>query len=158
MTKTYSKPLAEAINQFLTEDDWKFSFNEDEGIFSFKLNLENMLKHVEYYVRVRKEDYIVHVIAPINADHTDQQVIAQMAEFICRANFGIVNGNFELDLTDGEIRYKCFVNCDGCSPSSEVIKDSIYVPASMYDRYASGLIGVLFGQLTAQEAIAKCEN
>lgn len=117
-----------------------------------------MLKHVEYYVRVRKEDYIVHVTAPINADHTDQEVITQMAEFICRANFGIINGNFELDLTDGEIRYKCFVNYDGCSPSSEVIKDSIYVPASMYDRYASGLIGVLFGQLTAQEAIAKCED
>ena len=34
-TRTYSKSIAEAINTFLTEDNWTFRFNENNGIFEF---------------------------------------------------------------------------------------------------------------------------
>lgn len=33
----------------------------------------------------------------------------QLAEYLTRSNYGLVLGNFELDMNDGEVRYKCSV-------------------------------------------------
>ena len=38
--KTYSKDIADAINRFLTEDDWHFLFDEQRGMFKFGLSLK----------------------------------------------------------------------------------------------------------------------
>ena len=81
-----------------------------------------------------------------------------MAEFLCRANYGLANGNFELDFRDGEIRYKCFVNCDETVPGKETIKDSIYVPARMFTRYSEGILAVLFNMKSAEQAVKDCES
>ncbi len=45
-----------------------------------------------------------------------------VAEFITRANFGIVIGNFEIDFSDGEIRYKTSIDVEGDRPSFALIK------------------------------------
>jgi len=36
-----------------------------------------------------------------------------VAEFINRANYGIIIGNFEMDFADGEIRYKTSIDVQG---------------------------------------------
>mmetsp|Transcript_48127 Transcript_48127/g.145362 ORF Transcript_48127/g.145362 Transcript_48127/m.145362 type:complete len:105 (+) Transcript_48127:552-866(+) len=35
-----------------------------------------------------------------------------MAQFVARANFGLVIGNFELDMTDGETRFKVTIDVE----------------------------------------------
>lgn len=84
--------------------------------------------------------------------------MSKMAEFVCRANYGLKNGCFELDMRDGEIRYKTFVPCNNITPSSEIIRRSIYCPASMFEQYSEGIISIIFGDTTAEEAIDKCEG
>lgn len=85
-------------------------------------------------------------------------MMAVMAEFICRANYGLKNGNFELDMRDGEIRYKSFVDCEGLTPTTEMVRNSIHCPAAMFDRYGDGIVDIIFGNSTAKEAVAKCEK
>ena len=75
-----------------------------------------------------------------------------------QANYGLRNGNFELDMRDGEIRYKVFVDCDGVIPSREVIKGSIIIPAMMFERYSPGILDVVFKGVSAAEAIGQCEE
>ena len=81
-----------------------------------------------------------------------------MADFICRANYGLLNGNFELDIRDGEIRYKTYVDCEGNNPSIEIVRNSIYCPAAMMERYSAGIADIIFGNATAEEAVIKCER
>lgn len=69
--------------------------------------------------------------------------MAIMAEFICRANYGLKNGNFELDMRDGEIRYKSFVDCEGLTPTTEMVRNSIHCPAAMFDRYGDGIVDII---------------
>ncbi|MBQ3402652.1 MAG: hypothetical protein IJG65_04675 [Synergistaceae bacterium] len=157
MNAGYSEEIVEVIRNFLIEDDWKFEFDEERGIFRFGVAIESKLKHLRYFVPVRSDAYTVYAISPIEADSDDKDVIREMAEFICRANYGLRNGNFELDVTDGEIRYKTFVDCDGIIPTEEIIKGSIIIPSVMFDRYAPGMLDVMFKGATAEEAISKCE-
>ena len=85
-------------------------------------------------------------------------MMAQMAEFICRANYGLKNGCFELDFRDGEIRFRSFIDCEDLMPSTKVIKNSIHCTAAMFKRYATGIVDIIFSGCTAKKAIAKCEK
>ena len=150
--------IAEAINKFLVDDDWKFDYDSDKKRFNFTMTIEGKLQRLRYYIYVREDCYTVYAIAPLNADKDDPQALAKMAEFLHRANYGLRNGNFEIDFSDGEIRYKSFVNCDGVLPSNEIINDSIIIPSMMFERYAPGILDMMFGTSTPKDAIEKCEE
>ena len=82
-----------------------------------------------------------------------------MARFLTRANNGLRNGNFELDLNDGDISFKSFCCCRGLvAPSDEMIAESIQCPAAMFDKYEAGILGILFQGISDKEAEERCEN
>lgn len=155
---SYSSSVAKSIKSFLEGDDWHFSFDEEKGTFSFTLSMKNQMKKINYIISVKDSFYTVYAIAPIGADSADSEGMLKMAEFICRANYGLRRGNFELDMRDGEIRYKYFVDFDDATLSQKAIKNSIYTPASMFIRYAPGIMSVIFGGAEAKDAVEKCEQ
>lgn len=149
----YSEQLAQAINDFMVEDDWKFHFDEEKNIFKFSCEIKSKLKGVDCVIRVKEDSYIVLAICNLSAEDCK----AQMAEFITRANYGLNNGNFEMDYNDGEIRYKVFVDCEDNMPSKAVIKNSIYLPIMMFQRYGDGLASVIFDVKTPEKAVEDSE-
>ena len=156
--ENYSQDIVDEIRGFLIDDDWKFDFDDEKGIFRFGVNISGKMKHVNYFVPVRDDSYTVYAISPINGDVDDQQVMNGLAEVTCRANYGLRNGNFELDMRDGEVRYKIFVDCDGQLPSREIVRGSIVIPAMMFERYSPGILDVIFKGMSAADAIAPCEE
>lgn len=156
--RNYSLEIANAINSYLKQDDWHFSFDEENGLFRFGLSLSSKIKKINYIVDVKEDEYIVYAIAPIGADEEDKKMMATMAEFVCRANYGLKNGNFELDMRDGEVRFKCFVDCESITPSKDMVQNSIHCPAIMFKRYGSGIVDIIFGNVTATEAVERCEK
>ena len=155
----YSQDIANAVRSFLVNDDWKFDFNADRGVFNFGLNIDGKLGKLDYSIRVRENFFTVYAVAPINADRKDPKAMAAMAEFITRANYGLPNGNFEMDVNDGEIRYKCYVNVKGMNDiSDDIIDDSIKLPALMIDRYGDGMAALMFGFSDPATEIQKVEN
>lgn len=156
--RTFSADIANAINDFLTNDDWRYSYDEARGIFRFTLGVKGKLKKLNYLIAAESDSYIVYATCPIGADVDDSEMLARMAEFICRANYGLKNGAFELDMNDGEIRYKVYVACEDAIPSDHTIKRSIACPAAMFDRYGTGITDVIFGHADAKEAVQNCEK
>lgn len=154
----YSENIANAINDFLTTDDWHYSFDEQKGIFKFGLCLKGKIKKINYIIYVKDDAYLVYANPPIGADEDDKRMMSEMAEFVCRANYGLKSGNFELDMNDGEVRFKCYVDCDGVVPMTEIVKNSIYCPATMFERYGDGIVGIIFGDVSGKEAVEYCEK
>ncbi len=146
------------IHDFLVDDNWKFSFDEERGVFKFGLTLKGKLKSIDYRVLIGTTSYVVNAISPMGADKDNSDEMLAMADFICRANYGLRNGNFELDMRDGEVGYKSFVDCDNLVPSTEVIRNSIYAPAAMFTRYAPGILAVSLTGANGQDAIELCED
>lgn len=154
----YSHNIANAINSFLKEDDWNFSFDEEMGRFSFGLSLGSKIKKINYVINVMDDEYIVHAVSSIFADEDDEKMMATLAEFVCRINYSIPFGNFEFDMRDGEIRFKVFVDCEGITPSIDMVRNSILRPANMYEHYGSGFTDIIFGNSTAKKAVDMCEK
>ena len=153
----YSDEIVNVVKKFLEEDDWHYSFNEDTGIFRFGLRIRSKIQNISYVIDVHDDEFVVYGMCPIGADREDPEMMAQMAEFICRANYGMTNGCFELD-RDGEIRFRSFVDCEDLLPSTSVVKNSVHCTAAMFKRYAAGIVDIIFGGAKAKDAITKCEG
>ncbi|MCM1270218.1 MAG: YbjN domain-containing protein [Ruminococcus flavefaciens] len=155
---SYSKQIAAAIEKWLTSDDWHYYFDKKKGIFKFDVVQNNVIKKVLFTIKVKESDYLVYAVSPIGVDTGNRKAMSAMIEFINRANYGMRNGNFEFDIRDGEIRYKCYVDCSGTVPTNKIIRNSICFPASTIDKYAPGIADIIFYEKTASDAIRKCEG
>ena len=157
--KNYSTEIAQAIKEHLEEREMKLvAFDENDGSFGFVMHLPGQISFIHYIIKVHEDDYTVVAVCPVCPAASDSATLAVMAEFVCRANYGLKNGNFEMDFRDGELRYKCFVDCDEQIPSQSVVRDSIGVPAAMLKRYAPGIINVLYKGMDAERAVEECEQ
>ena len=98
------------------------------------------------------------MIYPIAANENNEKMMYSLAEFVWRANYGLKIGNFVLDSRDVELRFKCFVDCDAITPTQEMVRNSILCPAAMFDNYSDGIVGIIFGDMSAKEAVEQCES
>ena len=158
MARNYNPEIVGQIGTFLDDNDWKYSFDDKNGLFRFSVNTRGNIKNVQMAVDINEDCYNVYAISPLSADRDVPEQMGEMAEFVCRANYGLRAGNFELDFNDGELRFKYFVNCDGITPSQEIIRDSIHCPAAMFSRYGGGVLQILFSGMSAADAVAQCEG
>lgn len=152
----YSDELVAALKDFYEKDDWKYDFDEDRGVFSMGLRLSGKINSARVIVPVHDDCFEVYAVISLSAS---EEVRHETAEFITRANYGLRNGCFEMDFNDGELRYKCHVDCeDAIPPGYTIIKNAMYIPGSMISRYGDGLVKVLFGMATASDAIDEIEG
>lgn len=80
-----------------------------------------------------------------------------IAHFLTLANYGTLIGNFELDFSDGEIRYKTSIDVQGDRLTPALIKRLVYTNVTMMDDYLPGIQAVVAGQDPA-EAIRAIEQ
>jgi hypothetical protein len=100
--------------------------------------------------RVEQEQFVFYSVCPVNAPESKRLAIA---EFLTRANSGMIIGNFELDFADGEIRYKTSIDVEGDSLSSALIKRVVYANVTMMDEYLPGIMSVISGDVSPEKAI-----
>jgi hypothetical protein len=82
----------------------------------------------------------------------------EVMEYLTRANYGLLLGNFELDLGDGEIRFKVAADIETLGFTYEQYQSTLYVSVAMMDRYFPGLQKVVQGSADAAAAIAEVEQ
>ena len=72
---------------------------------------------------------------------------AAMAELLTRINFGLILGNFELDLDDGEIRFKA--SLAGGAPTRDELTPLVVTVHAQLDRWLPALTAVADGDAPA---------
>lgn len=154
----YSNEIVDVVKKFLADDDWNYFFDEETGLFHFGLRIRSKIQKLNYVIDVHEDEIVTYGISPVAVDSDDPEMMRRMAEFICRVNYGLKNGCFELDFEDGEIRFRSFIDCKGLLPSMEVVKNSVGCAAIMFELYASGMVDIIFGGASARDAIARCEE
>lgn len=160
MRAHYSRQLARAVQAFLEEREWHYEFNEERGIFKFSTKLNGRLPDMEYRIRICSTDLIIYGLIPFTGVNTeDSEEMKEMLRFLTMANYRLRSGNFEMDCSDGEIRYKCYIDCDGLQvPTPEMIRNALFCTSTMFERFGPGILRILFEDMDAQEAMALCEQ
>jgi hypothetical protein len=109
------------------------------------------------YAHAREEQklFIFYSVCQVNAPEDKRMAVA---EFLTRANYGLLIGNFELDFNDGEIRYKTSIDVEGDRPSPALVQQLVYANVLTMDRYLPGIMTVIYGSASPAEAIAEIEG
>ena len=155
----YSKSIRSAIERVMDACNIKREFIEEKGAFHFGFDCEiKNIKSLNLFIVVGENHFSTFCTIPLKADYEDQDALRAMAECICRANYGLTFGHFNLDARDGEIQYQVSVNCAGIDePSDDMIQRAIFLPIAMFNRYGGGIVDVMFGGATPEDAAAKCD-
>jgi hypothetical protein len=152
---TSSRQIFEEMVNFFTEDDWPYTKIQGEPVLIADFQGENGKWTCYTKARVEQEQFVFYSICPINAPDSKRLAVA---EFLTRANSGMIIGNFELDFADGEIRYKTSIDAKGDLLSFELIKQLVYANVTMMDEYLPGIMSVIDGDVLPVDAIAQIEG
>ena len=142
------------IEKFFTDDEWYFIQLGNQPILQMTFQGKN--GKWTCYAQIHEEQpiFFFFSICPVNVPEDKRQ---KMAEFLTRADYGLKVGNFEMDFSDGEIRYKTSLNVENDQLSSPIIRNLVYANLWTMDRYLAGILSVIYGDIDPMEAIKKSE-
>ena len=143
------------IDSFFEETKWKYIFDEAKSNYVFGVDMGNVVGNLQFILPLREHSYKVYAI--LNSKVEESQ-IQRVAEYLHRANYGMNNGNFEIDYQDGEVRYKTFIDFEGIELSKSFVAESIFIPLIMFERYGKNLINLMLGNGNPQELIEDAEK
>jgi len=143
------------LTQFLKDDGWYPQQLDEKNIHRVYFAGKNGELRCYAQIRVDLEQFLFYVIAPVK---TPEPMYGHVAEYIARANYGLRIGNFEMDYSDGEVRYKSSIDFEGEPLTPTLIKNAMYPAVHTMDLYLPGLLGVMYGNKTPEQAIHDIED
>ncbi|HMO56062.1 MAG TPA: YbjN domain-containing protein [Roseiflexaceae bacterium] len=143
------------LGQYLADDGWYPQ--PIEGVKSYRMFYNGKNGEFRCYalVRVELEQFIFYAVSTVKVP---EHMRLAAAEYITRANYGLRIGNFEMDFSDGEIRFKSSLDFEGVELSDHLIRNAIYPAVQLLDQYLPGLLKVVFGGVEPHEAIDEIES
>ena len=149
--------IVDALRDWLDSDDWHYEYDAERHLIKAGITLDCKLRNARIFIPIRGDgSYIVNIYSPVSGDPAS---LDELIKYVAMANYGLANGNFDIDVSDGEVRYKIYVNCKDLEKLPEqIIKDSIYAGWCMMDRYGNGLAALAMGFSDAETEIKKAED
>lgn len=153
-----------AVRDLFDSNNYHYDYDEENYKFHAKFNLSRTkLGSIDIYIRVRPSssdpDNARLIISHGQVSlHGDKDCIAGLCEYITRANYGLNIGNFEMDHSDGELRYKVSINCVDALPGEDALDDLLTMPVSMFNKYGNGMLAVSMGMMSPADACRQAES
>jgi len=145
----------QSLIQHMDTHEIHYRTDVDAQLVSAVLGAPNGLFPV--LARVTEDDRMLQVFGhvPIRVPVGSRPSVA---EAITRANYGLKLGRFEMDYSDGELRfYVAHLTSDG-KLSDEVIERMIKTTVVMLDHYLPAFMSVIYGNESPEEAIRREES
>lgn len=147
-------PILEKAMAYFQEDDWDIhpisetvvqtAFKGDNGEWDcLAVVLENS-DHFLFY--------------SILSQRVPESLWSQMGLFLHRANHGLNIGNFEIDLSQGEIRFKTSVQSKGSEFTRDLFQSLVHHNVLVVDEYLPGIQSILQEGMSAEAAIMMIES
>lgn len=143
------------LHKFFNKDDWRYEFDEEIGLFKCGVSIENAVGNVRVFINATDNHVSCMYVLPQSAPESSRAVVA---ELVCRINYKLAFGQFDMDFNDGEIRFRYVM------PSEELTEDPmekarrlLYLPHAMVLRYGVAFVKVMLGASTPEAAIKEAE-
>ncbi|MDI1443672.1 YbjN domain-containing protein [Polyangium sp. 6x1] len=145
------------VEEVLGASGFSFALSEDEAgyvdylagvgqgiVESFAIRLSEELERVVVYVLFEPK--------------AKKELRAELAEFVTRANFGMGDGNFEMDFDDGSVRFKVALDYTDEPLSALLVRNMIFDAMDTTEVYADALARVIAGKAKAKSAVRAAEK
>ena len=150
-----SGPITDVIVQFFTEDEWAFYRNEEEPVLQMGFAGE----HGNWTCFAHAlDDSRRFIFLSVMESNVPQEKRLAVAEFLTRVNYALFLGSFEMDFSDGEVRYKTAIAVEDGQLTQAMIKKMVYANVMSMDRFLPGILSLIAGEVSPAEAWAQIEQ
>lgn len=147
--------IFDTMVEFFSEQEWNYERMPDATILRMGMNGKNG-KWVAYaQAREEQDQFVYYSVSPMSVPEDKRLAVA---ELMARINYGLVIGNWEMDMRDGELRYKTSIDVEGDRITTALMRNMVFLNLQMMDRCLPALMGVMFGGLTPEQAALQLEN
>ena len=143
------------VINYLDKQGWHHQQMQDRETVTLNLRTDISNYRLAFDFKEELDLVILYVLHEQNVIESKR---SEVAEYLTRANYGIVLGNYEMDFTDGEIRYKVSIDVEDGVLSEAMVENMISASIASVDRYFSGLMAIQYGDMSAIEAISRSEK
>lgn len=145
----------DTVIQFFREDDWNFHQIDGKPILKMGFSGEDDDWRCYAQARNDKQQFIFYSVMGSRVPADKRQAVA---EYLTRANYGLVVGNFEMDFSDGEVRYKTSIDVEGGRLTQQMVRALVYVNVLMMNKYLPGIKSVVYADASPSEMVAQIES
>ena len=147
--------IFDAMLAYFDKDDWKYAQIPNQTILRMGFGGKNGNWTCYAQTREDEQQFILYSVMPSNVPEEKRQDIA---EFTTRANYNLVVGNFEMDYSDGEIRYKTAINLTNIEPTHALFHGLVIPNVYTTDRFFPGIMAVLYAGVSPEDAVMQIRN
>jgi hypothetical protein len=143
--------LLAVATAWFAESDW--AFTPLPGRNAIELAVKTDVGQWSFFCEARDDEarLIVYSLLPLVAPPERR---AEVSELVSRVNFRLTLGNFELDLGDGEVRFRTSIDVSGDRLSGALVRNLVVANIDTMSRYLRPLLRVAQGYATVAEALA----
>ena len=141
-----------ALNYFT---DANYTVRREDSTIHLSINGKNGIWISFAKVFEEQQRLALYSICPVTVP---EEKMPGISEYLSRANYGLLIGNFELDNTNGVIRYKTSIDVEGDRLVPNLIKQLVNANFSCMDMYLPGIMKVIYGNESPSEVIDKIEK
>lgn len=132
--------LFETIIAFFDQEEWPYVQLEERTVLQLAAQVHTDQWNCFAEAKEASGEFIFYSVCPVSVPEDKRAV---MAEFLTRANYGLILGNFEMDWSDGEIRYKTSIDVDTDRLTPTLIQPLVYRNLRLMAKYLPGIKTIL---------------
>jgi hypothetical protein len=154
--------IMEAVRAFFDADDWRYEMREssltESGLLVSGFTSENG-RTWRLYAYANDEDGLLSFYSYLEQPVPEEKRLV-VAELLTRANSGIIIGNFELDFSDGQVRFKTSIDLSETTDSltQTQVGHLVWRNVLVVDRWYPAIMAVLHGDRSPEEAVEVIEE
>ncbi len=151
---TFTGPIYNMLVEYCSDRNYPFAEFRDQT----SLRIEVTADQGDWLciVQAHEEIHRCIIYSRVN-DLTPEDQREAMAIFVTRANYGLPMGCFELDLDDGEVRFRTSIDVGGDRFSPALLDNLLTGNWTIMNKYLPGLEAVMSGKLPPENAISTVE-
>lgn len=149
------QPIYRAMLTFFSDDDWTFTKLKGESTLQLAFQGEHGQWNCYAVARDEQAQFLFYSVHPTPVPEQHRLAIA---EYLTRANYGLVQGNFEFDFSSGKIQYKTGLDVTHLSINPKVLQQLVYTNVAIMDHYLPGILAVAEQGMDPKAAIQEIEG
>jgi hypothetical protein len=159
MTESYEPtPLYNAVTAALDENETRYTELENATV---GIRLAGKRGTYDVFISVHEDLEQIVCYCSLSFRAPEERRL-DLSEAITRANWGFRLGCFELDFSDGEVRFRSGIDVEGGLFGATMLHNMIMLAMGSCERYQEAFLRVIYGnvppQVAVQEADAKWKD
>lgn len=136
--------LYEVTLRFFQSQNWPVQELRPKELLSMAYQSEIGQWNCYMQVQTSSQQLIFYSLCPLTVPESHR---AHLAQVLTRLNFGLIIGNFELNLETGEIRYKTSIDLEGTQPVPTLVKQLVISNVTAMETYLPKIMEAIYQAL-----------